>query len=712
MSVLKALLSRPALAALAIGIATVVAATLAVTNLTVEGDVARAMKGVSDAFLAHEELEERFDAPSKDEIFLVQADDFGDPETFAALEDLVLGFQLTDGVKAVVSVFNLPDPDRKSRSYLSRSDIAVLSPTDRLDGLLKASPLAPFLLSQDRNAALLTVIPDLSVPADLRLANLQQEITAASPALAIHPVGLAALHREISDALVSDQIFITPLAVIFCIFIAMTLFRSWRAAVLCSIPSLVGLGWTIGAMAILGLPFNPFMAIVPTLILVLGVADSVHVFYSVVNHANESDIKVAITRGLRETMPAVILAALTTALAFSCLLFVGSPTLNNVAIIGPIAMALTTLSVFITLPPAILLIYKDKQLTQARPFGFRFLTGIAVGLLNRSRSVALTAIIALAVLVGVQTQTVIGYRPMDHIPQTGGFQATLAELNAVLPGSDISYVILKSAENEKGISEDDLKMLERAGNTLFGIGAGLAPTLTDREGESANLNRFESKDGRAFALPLIGQLNRSSADILISTQQAYDNLENAGIHDAKIAGYSLMASVELPIIVHQLRIAFYVAVALVTVLAAWLLRSVRVAVLSLVPNLIPILVVEAWLVAMDHLLTMISAIAFTIAFGIAVDDSIHLMNRIRLARKPDAAIDRNAIEVALRATTAPILTTSFVLIAGMLVTAFSLLPSVSIFGQLTAAAIALAVVADLFLFPSLLCWGAVGVRTR
>ena len=198
--------------------------------------------------------------------------------------------------------------------------------------------------------------------------------------------------------------------------------------------------------------------------------------------------------------------------------------------------------------------------------------------------------------------------------------------------------------------------------------------------------------------------------ITAQADDARTRLEVAGIEDFKLTGYSLMSSVEVPRVVEDLRFAFYVAVALVTVLAALLTRSVKVALLSLVPNLIPILGVEAWLALTNRPLTITGAVAFTIAFGIAVDATIHIMNRIRVARRPGAPIDRAVIEDALRTTSAPIITTTIVLLAGFAVTMFSLMPSVSLFGQLTAAAMVLALIGDLYLFPSLLLWGHRGEK--
>ncbi|SMX48153.1 hypothetical protein [Maliponia aquimaris] len=71
---------------------------------------AGAIKGATPAVALYQRVEARFGAPSRDEALLVAAEDFGDPETFAALENLVLGVQLTEDVRGGHSLLVLPDP--------------------------------------------------------------------------------------------------------------------------------------------------------------------------------------------------------------------------------------------------------------------------------------------------------------------------------------------------------------------------------------------------------------------------------------------------------------------------------------------------------------------------------------------------------------------------------------------------------------------------
>jgi len=703
---MKYLVSRPIILALLLFTLTLAAAGYSFVFLRVEGDVARALKGTSEAFVANQQLETQFGAPSKDEVFLVRAANLAEPDTFQGFEDLVIDLQLTEGVRGVLSVFALPDPAGAGVTFLTRADVQGKPAPQRLDALDAGSPVARYLISQDRSAAMIVVMPDLTQQTSIVLANIEETFALADPAFVVKSISLAALQREISTALIIDQSVIAPVATVICVLIALFLFRSWRVAVLCALPSIVGLIATFAAMAALGYPMDPFMAIIPALLIVLGIADSVHVLHAILRQAERADLPTAILLGLRETMPAVVLATLTTALAFLCLLIVGSPTVSSVAVVGPIGLALTGLAVFVVLPPASLLLLRGADLSRVQPQKYRTATGIAVRFLTRRNTVAISALVILAGLFVAQTQTVTGYRLMDHIPRGGEFRETLAEVRSVLPGSDQSFVMLKAADPAPGVSEADRALLGRAGAALYGSENNFVPTRDMQGIESALLTRFQGDDGSHFALPLIGRLDVNWTETQAFADQARRALRDAGIEDFVITGYSQMSSAELPLVVEELRLAFYIAVALVTALVAIFMRSVWIAALSVVPNLIPILGVEAWLALTDRPLTITGAIAFIIAFGIAVDDTLHLLNRIRIARNAGEPMTRQVVESALKETAAPVITTSIVLLAGFAVTAFSLMPSVSLFGQLTAAAMFLALLADLLLFPSLLCWAA------
>lgn len=675
----------------------------AVSLLQVEGDVAEVLSGRSDAYADYAEFDARFAHPSEDEIILITADDLGDEATLVALENLVIELQFAPGVLAVLSIFSVPDLNGDGAPILSHHVIAALPALERLGHLLREAPLAGQMLSEDRTTTLITVLSDTSVSEAVRLDGVLAALETAPETLDAALVGMTELQRLISAALVDDQLILMPLSTLACVVLALFLFRSWRAALVCVAPGLLGTFWWFGTLAALGIPMTPLMAVVPTVLVVLALADSIHIYHAVGRHYQNGSLEHATITGFIEAMPAVLLTSLTTAAAFLCLLVVGSPTLSDVALMAPLGLVLTTLAVLLWLPAGMILAFRGAQGRPLPSLPFSNISRLAIATLGRARWIAPASILVLFVSVGVVAWgSAAGYRVMDHVPRGAAFRADLERVDAALPGSGLLYVVVDAVDPAVGQSDRDRARMTTALRALYGE-QGDAPTA--ELPQSPATVRILAADGSSFAFPMSIPLNSDWQAVQAEAQDLAARLAAEGLADVSvITGYNMMSSVELPIVVAELRRAFYIAITVIFVLATILMRSLILATLSLVPNLMPILGVELWLLALGQPVTIVGAIALTVAFGIAVDDTVHFLNRLRLVTGPHGNVTQKALETTLRDTVPPILTTSAILVVGFVTTLVSQMPSVAIFGQLIAVAIFLAVLADLFLFPSLILW--------
>ena len=148
---------------------------------------------------------------------------------------------------------------------------------------------------------------------------------------------------------------------------------------------------------------------------------------------------------------------------------------------------------------------------------------------------------------------------------------------------------------------------------------------------------------------------------------------------------------------------FGLALLAVTIVMVVLFRSIPIGLIAMVPNLVPVLLALGAMGFFDITLDYNKATIASIALGIAVDDTIHLMSRFRL----EFGIHRN-YEVALRAAMQDVgravVHTSIALVLGFLVLTMSELRSQAFYGILLAAALTTALIADLFLLPPLVLW--------
>ena len=104
-------------------------------------------------------------------------------------------------------------------------------------------------------------------------------------------------------------------------------------------------------------------------------------------------------------------------------------------------------------------------------------------------------------------------------------------------------------------------------------------------------------------------------------------------------------------------------------------------------------------------LQMTTVLALTIAFGIAVDDTVHFLSHYRQARRQDRQSHADAVRHTIERIGGAIIATTIIICSGTAIVAFSELPQVALFGSLFVITLALALLGDLFILPALLIAG-------
>ena len=136
-------------------------------------------------------------------------------------------------------------------------------------------------------------------------------------------------------------------------------------------------------------------------------------------------------------------------------------------------------------------------------------------------------------------------------------------------------------------------------------------------------------------------------------------------------------------------------------IALWL-KSPVLAMLAMVPNVLPIAIVGAWLALSGNGLQFTSGVAMTIAFGLAIDDTVHVLNRMRLNGARGMRYTRQQIVDSVQQVAPALVISTLVLAVGISGTLSAALPSIVYFGQLSIAVYVLALIADIVVFPACL----------
>jgi predicted RND superfamily exporter protein len=153
------------------------------------------------------------------------------------------------------------------------------------------------------------------------------------------------------------------------------------------------------------------------------------------------------------------------------------------------------------------------------------------------------------------------------------------------------------------------------------------------------------------------------------------------------------------------------AITLIFAVMAWMFRSARHGALALIPNFFPLLMLLAVMGVAGFTLKPATILVFSIAFGLAVDDTIHMLARVRDLVRSGRPVDE-ALPRAVRDTGAAILMTSVIVSAGFAVLMLSRFEVLYMVGLMTMVSAATALVVDLFVFPTLIgtAWRSVAAR--
>lgn len=172
--------------------------------------------------------------------------------------------------------------------------------------------------------------------------------------------------------------------------------------------------------------------------------------------------------------------------------------------------------------------------------------------------------------------------------------------------------------------------------------------------------------------------------------------------DLVFTGTAVVASNGTQYLVNNLFTSLAIAVVLIAILMSILFRSWRMVIISLIPNLLPLLTTAGIMGIFGIPIKPSTLLVFSIAFGISVDDTIHFLAKFRQELKHHEHDLRRCILVALRETGISMIYTSIVLFFGFLVLAFSQFGGTKALGILVSLTLLIAMLSNLLILPSLL----------
>ena len=611
------------------------------------------------------------------------------------------------------------------------------------DIALGAADIAGRLVSRDGRTAGVAIdfiLPEEHDKAVVEITDfLRSELEQARadhPGIDCYLTGDVVMNRTFADATRDDLESLTPTVFLIIVALTVLILRSFLgAAAIVAVLAFV-VNSTVGFAGWTGVVFSPTNAGVPIIVMVIAIADSIHIVTSVLLGLRRGlERNAAIVESMRINAYPVLITSVTTAIGFLSLNASDSPpfrVLGNYVAFGVLCAFLYTM----TLLPALLSLLPLRA-RPARPGGTAFFDRLADFVIARRRLLLGSLSLVVVVLILGIPRIELGDNMAQYFDDRYEFRRHTDYVVDNLTGVDKLEYSLGSG-GEGGITRPEyLRKVE-----AFAEWFRQQPEVTHVQAFPdimKRLNRNMHGDDPAYyrlpedpdlaaqylllyelSLPFGSDLNdridvaKSATRMVVVTRNAWSRdlraLDQRARDwlDANVPDFSQEAS-GLSVVfahlslrnIHSMLRGTIVAMALISFILIWIFRSVRVGLLSLLPNFIPALMsFGLWGYLVGHV-GIASSVVIAVVFGIVVDDTVHFLSKYLKARREGLPAPE-AVRSAFHTVGHALWTTTAVLSAGFLVFATSGFEVSWALGLLVTFTILFALVADFLLLPPLL----------
>ncbi len=549
--------------------------------------------------------------------------------------------------------------------------------------------------------------------------------------------GITVMNNAFSEESQGDMQTVVPASFALMLVILGVLLRSLVAVLSTLVVIMLSVVAAMGVGGFLGFPITPPSASSPTIILTVAIAGSVHLLVNFFQEfARTQDRQAAVAESLRLNLQPIALTGLTTAIGFLTLNFSDAPPFRHLGIIVA-AGVLFAFVLTVTFLPALLSVLPLKQ-RRVRTAGDGSMRSLAEWVIRHSRQLFWGGLALALGLIACVPLNVVNDNFVEYFDERVEFRRDADFFDKHLGGLYWLDFALESGE-PGGINDPQVLQqmdaftdwlrtqpevvhvnsivdtYKRLNKNMHGDREEWYRLPESRELAAQYLLLYEMS--LPYGLDLNNQINVSksatrirastrsisSSEMLVLEKRMSDWLaDNAPAVQVQIASPTVMfAHIGQRNNVSMLKGTF-IALVLISFLIMLAVRSVKIGLISLVPNLLPAAIgFGIWGLLEGEVGLAISVVA-GMSLGIVVDDTIHFLSKYLRARRESGASAPTAIGRAFSGVGSAMLVTTLVLVAGFLVLSLSNFEPNSGMGLLTSIVLSVALVADFFLLPSLL----------
>jgi len=727
-------------------VALIVAAVFGIERIKIDDSLSQLFRSNTPEFRQYEAVTKKFPAEEFDVLVVVEGQKLLARNNLEKLRDFVTDMQLVEGTRGLVSLFSArqaPAPG-KLPAALFPSELPEGAAYDQFIETVKNNEIIRGkLLSEDGTLALIVLSLDPEVVASSKLTKVVGDIRAlmkedlGDTGLSVQLSGVPVMQLEIRNAVERDGLTYNILGILAGCIIAIIFFRKISFMVVAAFPPMIAILIALGALGWANFNLNMFLNVMTPLIMVISFSDSMQLTFAARDRLIAGQDKfTAFKNAVLVVGPACVLTHGTAGISFIALQFSDSDLIRKFGEAGLAATIIALVTVLSLVPVFGVLFVRNEKLFavkfQSADAGVQALRNfcywIAVRMVGRPGLFSLIALLFVASLGVVYANLQPRYRLADQVPDKRQAVAASNRLDAKLTGANPVNVLIQFPKGETLYSPETLQTIADVHATVekaAGVGnvwslETLRRWLSEKAGSSdvATLQEYVSVipehlvrrfiDAQQDAVVVAGRVpDKDSSQLLPIVDKLDSELDavrqkHPG-YEVAVTGLAAIAARNSAGMIEKLNRGLTVEFALVAIFIGLAFRSWVVTFACILPGIFPVVMSGTVLWAMGEGLQFASVVALTVSFGLGLSATIHFLNRLRLESKPGIG-SALAVERATVLVGPALILTTVVLACGLVVTVFSDLPSLRLFGWLSAFSMVAALVADLFILRPTAMW--------
>ena len=521
-------------------------------------------------------------------------------------------------------------------------------------------------------------------------------------------------------------------------------FRSFRATFISMCVVIIGVMWAFGILGLLKYEITILTALIPPLIIVIGIPNCIFLInkyqQEVKKHGNQA---LSLQRVISKIGNATLMTNITTASGFATFIILDSDLLREFGIVASINI----IGIFILSLLIIPIVYsfmplpKTKHLKHLNKKWMDIFVNWMENIVRNHRIAVYITTVAVLVLsiIGIYQMRITGSR-IEDLPKKSHFYKDIQFFEAEFDGIMRMEIVVDTKRKNGVVKPATLKRMDRLGTVIDEIPELSRPiSIVDlvKYSKQAFYNgipkyyQLPTSQENTFIMNAVQKSSTEGTDLLQSfvdstgqtarlttymrdvkidrmeeiekdLQEAITKEFPSERYDVFMTGKALLFLKGTKYLVKNLLLSLALAIGLISLFMAYLFRSFKMVIISLVPNLLPLVITAGVMGYLGVPIKPSTILVFSIAFGISVDDTIHFLAKYRQELTAHRWHIKRSVYAALRETGVSMFYTSIVLFFGFSVFIISSFGGTKALGGLVSATLLFAMLSNLILLPSLL----------